>query len=247
MKTAEATMFVLHSNMLHADVTVKTIGSNGVPCLVFMPLHEGVNEFLHYALSSELLEQLERGRIRFYICATCDDVWDDNEVSNHEKMQLYESWMQFLQQELVPYIRSVTFMEQVMVCGIDIGAMHAMNLYLRIPEYIRKVLCLSGIYKISHYIPYYYDELILKNTPEVILRNLHGEKVKAYQNTNMVLCSGRYPMAPEAEGNLRELEEVLRLKDIPVIVEYWDYDAGTGWKWWTRQLDYFIPLLIGST
>ena len=54
-------------------------------------------------------------------------------------------------------------------------------------------------------------------------------------------------MAPEAEGNLRELEEVLRLKDIPVIVEYWDYDAGTGWKWWTRQLDYFIPLLIGST
>ena len=26
MKTAEATMFVLHSNMLHADVTVKTIG-----------------------------------------------------------------------------------------------------------------------------------------------------------------------------------------------------------------------------
>ena len=83
MKTAEATMFVLHSNMLHADVTVKTIGSNGVPCLVFMPLHEGVNEFLHYALSSELLEQLERGRIRFYICATCEDVYKRQRQFTH--------------------------------------------------------------------------------------------------------------------------------------------------------------------
>ena len=48
-------------------------------------------------------------------------------------------------------------------------------------------MCIRDSYKISHYIPYYYDELILKNTPEVILRNLHGEQVKAYQNTNMAV------------------------------------------------------------
>ena len=38
----------------------------------------------------------------------------------------------------------------------------------------------------------------------------------------------------------RELEEILRDKDIPAWVDYWGSDVSHDWPWWHRQLVYFM-------
>ena len=189
---------------------------------------------------------LNRNQVRFFLC-DCFQDWTSDAITHQERMAAYEKWLQFLQFEMVPYIRSLSFTNDFMVCGIEVGALHAMNIFLRLPQVINKVLCLSGIYKPSYYVKRYYDEYMLKNTPGIFLRSLDEEQLALYRKANIILCASRHPSEHMMETYLHEMEEILRIKDIPALVEYWEYEALSNWDWWSRQLDYFLPLLLSRS
>jgi esterase/lipase superfamily enzyme len=41
----------------------------------------------------------------------------------------------------------------------------------------------------------------------------------------------------------RELEAILRAKDIPAIVDYWGHDVDHDWPWWRVMLPHYLERL----
>ncbi|MBP3466141.1 MAG: hypothetical protein J6K01_00820 [Paludibacteraceae bacterium] len=42
----------------------------------------------------------------------------------------------------------------------------------------------------------------------------------------------------------RELEAVLREKNIPAWIDYWGKDVSHDWVWWQRQIVYFFDKIL---
>ena len=46
--------------------------------------------------------------------------------------------------------------------------------------------------------------------------------------------------------SLKYLESVFREKGIHAWCDFWGYDVNHDWPWWFRQMDYFLPFLLGD-
>jgi esterase/lipase superfamily enzyme len=44
-------------------------------------------------------------------------------------------------------------------------------------------------------------------------------------------------------ADTRAMEEVLRAKGIPAIVDFWGEDVDHNWPWWRRMLPYYLERL----
>ncbi len=56
----------------------------------------------------------------------------------------------------------------------------------------------------------------------------------------LVFCCGQGAWEERMLAETRELEQILREKDIPAWVDYWGTDVSHDWPWWHRQLQYFV-------
>ena len=44
----------------------------------------------------------------------------------------------------------------------------------------------------------------------------------------------------------RDLDILLKEKDIHIWVDYWGYDVSHDWDWWFKQTAYFLPFLLNE-
>ena len=58
-----------------------------------------------------------------------------------------------------------------------------------------------------------------------------------------LLCGTRRLGGRPAAGT-RELDAVLREKNIPAWIDYWGKDVSHDWVWWQRQIVYFFDKIL---
>ena len=61
-----------------------------------------------------------------------------------------------------------------------------------------------------------------------------------YAKSKIIICIGQGPWENETLDGTRELDWVLKQKNIPAWVDYWGYDVSHDWIWWRKQLPYFL-------
>ena len=235
----QQTELLQYSAILDRNIKIKCLGSGGVICLMFPSFGNDSQTFIQKGLTQHMWRMIDQQYLSLYFVDDFDDFWTDRISSLSWKSLQYERWMIYMQFELVPYMNSLNESDQFVVCGIQTGAMYALNLYLRLPKQINQLFCMDGIYKPAYFLPNYQDAYLMKNTPSMVLYHMNEERCKLFQHHHMVFC-GNQNVRCEAD-QLREIEEILKIKGMSYEIEY--HQGDIEWSEWGRELDHYITRL----
>lgn len=239
--------FGWYSDRLHRDMPVKVYGHAGKPCLV-IPSQDGKhNDFEGFGMVGACSDFIESGRLQLF----CIDTVDTETVSckygdPRTRIETHENWVQYLVQEVLPFMRQKSGQEKAMVTGCSMGAYHAANLYFRFPDRFDRLISMSGVYNASEFMGYYMDDLVYLNSPYHSLQNLPADHpyMNLFRNNQAAICVGQGAWEDELLASTRQLDGVLKAKGIPVWVDYWGYDVNHDWNWWRVQFPYFLGKLL---
>ncbi|MDO4621501.1 MAG: alpha/beta hydrolase-fold protein [Eubacteriales bacterium] len=229
-----------YSLSMGRDMEVKTWGHAGFPVL-FIPCQDGrFYDFENYRMVDTMAPWIESGQITVYSIDTVDrETWSDPHADPRKKAELYERWLTFICDELVPFAGG-----KMMVMGCSLGATHAAILYYRCPDLFTKLLAISGIYTSTFGFGDYHDDLTYFYSPIDFLANMPADHpyIELYNQGKSVLCSGQG--AWEMPEYTKRMKQILESKGIHTWVDLWGYDVNHDWPWWYKMVDYFMHYLF---
>ena len=250
----ETQYFKQYSPALNRDMEWKVYGHGGRPVL-YIPCQDGrFFDFENFKMTDAWSPWIDSGQVMVFAVDTLDkETWSDRGGDPGWRIWRYEQWIRYLTDEMVPFIRGMVNERNgwegypgVIVFGCSLEATHAANLFFRRPDLFDGLLALSGIYTAEYGFGSYMNELVYYNSPVHSLANLPGDHpyIQMYNDRKMVICVGQGSW--EMPDSTRQLHGILRDKGINAWVDYWGHDCSHDWIWWYKQVDYFVPYLLGQ-
>ncbi|MDO5337442.1 MAG: alpha/beta hydrolase-fold protein [Eubacteriales bacterium] len=251
----EVQYYKRYSPSLGKDMEYKVYGHAGRPVL-FIPCQDGrFFDFENYHMTDVWAPWLDSGQVMVFSIDTIDkETWSDAHGDARRRICRYEQWIRYITDEMVPFMREMVNGRNgwsgypgVMVFGCSLGATHAANLFFRRPDLFDGLLALSGIYTAEYGFGSYMDDLVYANSPIHYLSNMPEDHpyIELYNLKKSVICTGQGPW--ELPQSTRELQEILKQKQIHTWVDFWGFDCSHDWPWWYKQAAYFVPYLLGES
>ena len=245
--------FKEYSQALGRDMECKVYGHAGRPVL-FIPCQDGrFFDFENYHMSYHWGPWIEEGKVMVFAIDTIDqETWSDKSGNPYWRIRRHEQWIKFITDEMAPFIREMANRcngcegyPGIIAFGCSLGATHAANLFFRFPDQFDGLLALSGIYTADYGFDGYMDELVYQNSPVHYLSNMPADHpyIGRYNRNKGIICVGQGPW--ERPETTFALQEIFRNKGINTWVDVWGYDCAHDWPWWYKQVEYFLPKLLG--
>ena len=245
--------FKEYSQALGRDMECKVYGHAGRPVL-FIPCQDGrFFDFENYHMSYHWAPWIEEGKAMVFAIDTIDqETWSDKSGNPYWRIRRHEQWIKFITDEMAPFIREMANRcngwegyPGIIAFGCSLGATHAANLFFRFPDQFDGLLALSGIYTADYGFDGYMDELVYQNSPVHYLSNMPADHpyIGRYNRNKGIICVGQGPW--ERPETTFALQEIFRNKGINTWVDVWGYDCAHDWPWWYKQVEYFLPRLLG--
>ena len=243
-----------YSPALGRDMECKIYGHGGRPVL-YIPCQDGrFFDFENFHMHETWAPWIDRGDVIVFTIDTIDrETWSDANGDPYWRIRRYEQWIRYITDEMVPFMRKTvndrngwTGYPDVIAFGCSLGATHASNLYFRRPDLFDGVLALSGVYSASYGFGDYMDDIVYINSPVDYLANMPENRpyIELYNQKNAIFCTGQGPW--EIPDSTRQLQQILEQKHIDAWVDYWGHDVSHDWPWWHKQVEYFVPYLLGQ-
>lgn len=244
-----------YSWQLGRDMEFKIYGHAG-KVMLYIPCQNGrFFDFENFKMLDKMRPWIEAGRLQVFSVDTLDsETWSNQWGDCRRRIERHEQWINYLVQEIVPQMmarareRNQEENPKCMTFGTSLGAMHAANLFFRFPDIFDMGLALSGVYDAHFAFGDYMDDLVYLNSPVDSLKNMPWDHpyMELYRRSRMIICVGQGAWEDELLIGTRKLDAVLKEKQIPVWVDFWGYDVCHDWDWWYRQVDYYLPKLLGE-
>lgn len=245
--------FKQYSPSLGRDMECKIYGHKGRPVL-FIPCQDGrFFDFENYRMADVWAPWIDAGEVMVCAIDTLDaETWSNTNGDARWRINRHKQWIRYITDELVPFLRQVTNERNgwsgypgIMTFGCSLGATHAANLYFRRPDLFDGLLALSGIYTAEYGFGSYMDELVYENSPLHYLGGMPTDHpyIPLYNLKKAIICCGQGPW--EMPDSTKALQQILADKGIHAWVDLWGMDCSHDWYWWYRQVEYFVPYLLG--
>lgn len=174
-----------YSNTLDRNIMVEVTGHWGHPILMFPSSGGQYTQNTDFGLNASVMHLVEEGRVKLYNVETIDMMSFYNDDLNSEtKIHNYELYMQFLQNEFIPYIQRECNTHRIAVSGVSFGGFHAANTAFRFPDVISHLIAMSAAFNIRNMAPLSEDMRIYFNCPDEYMQNEEGWK---YNHMQIVL------------------------------------------------------------
>lgn len=235
-----------YSNSLGRDMEYKVYGSKGHGVLVFPSQNGRFYDYQDFDMVSVLSQFIDAGQIHLICVDSIDkETWSDEGGDEHKRISLHERWFKYITDELIPQVRLTTD-ERLFVTGCSMGGFHAANFFFRRPDLFSTLLSLSGLYYAGFFFHNYHDPLIYDNSPFDFIRNMPDDHpyVDIYRHRTIIMCVGQGAWEDELLDSTRQMDSLLKSKQIPAWVDYWGYDVSHDWVWWRKQVYYFMNILL---
>lgn len=253
----EMQYFKSYSPSLNKEMECKVYGHAGRPVL-FIPCQDGrFFDFENYKMTDVWAPWIESGQVMVFSIDTIDlETWSDTWGNAEWRIDRYEQWISYITNEMVPFIQHMVRERNgayastgILAFGCSLGATHAANLYYRFPNLFDSMLALSGIYTAEFGFGTFMNEKVYQNSPVHYLANLPEDHyfIPMYNENNggrAVICVGLG--AWEVPDTTRQMADILRAKNIHTWVDFWGTDSVHDWDWWYKQVNYFVPWLLGQ-
>ncbi len=209
------------------------------PAFLFFPFDgEHYLGYEEHGAIDALRYYLDAGRIKIFTVSSIErETWLSDTGDARKKSIRHQQYNRYITEEVVPFIaRNMRSSHPtVYTCGISIGALHAVNSFLRRPDLFDGTIGLSGRYDLKTYTAGYYDNDVYFNSPIDYLANLTGPALTSLRQKHKVYLlsgtgEGEDPDASWAMGQL------MGTKGIPNWVDLWGADFGHTWETWLAML-----------
>lgn len=239
--------FKHYSSHLNRDMEFKVYGHSGRPVL-FIPCQAGrFFDFENFHMIDHWGKWIEEGRCTVYSIDTIDnEAWAAQGADNRWRIENHERWYNYVVEEMVPTIHSMSGQQGIMTFGASMGAMHAANLFFRRPDLFDSIFAISGLYDSQDFFGGYMDDLIYNNCPVHYLANmpLDHHYIDMYNNRKILIVVGQGKWEGPLIESTRRLEHVLRGKGIGAQVDYWGFDVDHDWPWWYKMVEHYVPQFL---
>jgi len=230
------------SPSLNKEMPIVTYGYYGFAVLLIPTAGADYLEYERFQMMDALAPLIDAGKIKvFSIDSINKESWMNNEMLPEHKAIRHNQFNNYVFNEVIPFIRNGSSNETyVYTSGASLGALHAMNLFLKRPDIINGTISMSGVYDLTEYTKGYWDEQVYFNSPIHYIPNLNDhsylEKIKASQHIHIYTGSGSFE-DPEAN---RRFSQVLWDKGIWHDLDIWGADINHDWPTWRAMLPYIL-------
>lgn len=239
-----------YSPSLDRDMALKVYGHWGQPIIVFPTSRGSYLDYEGMGMVSAIASFIDGGRIKLFCVDSIDaHSWYDFGVPPAERNARHERYDRYITEEVVPFIRRHCndARLRIMTHGCSMGALHAVNFFLRHPDCFAGTIALSGLYRLDR--PEFGmngDDLaaVYFNSPVTYLPGMTDAwYLERYRAGTIIVCVGQGPWEDEAIEDTRSLDHIFQEKGIPAWVDYWGHDVNHDWPWWYKQMNYFLGRL----
>ena len=239
--------FKHYSSFLNRDMEFKVYGHSGRPVL-FIPCQGGrFFDFENFHMIDYWAKWIEEGRCTVYSVDSIDnEAWAAQGADNRWRIENHERWYNYVVEELVPTIHSMSGDQGIVTFGASMGAMHAANLFFRRPDLFGGVFAISGLYDSPEFFGDYCDDLVYNNSPVYYLANMPHDHhyIDMYNHRQILIVVGQGRWEGPLIESTRRLDAVLRQKGIHAQVDYWGYDVDHDWPWWFKMVEHYAPQFL---
>ena len=248
----ETQYFKFYSPTLERDMECKVYGHAGRPVL-FIPCQNGrFFDFENFHMTDVWRPWIDAGRVMVFSVDTLDqETWSNLSGDAGWRSWRHEQWMQYIFNEVVPFIRSTVNARNgwtgdpgVIAFGCSLGATHAVNLFFRRPDLFDGLLALSGIYTSSYGFGEYRDDKVYLNSPLESLAGVPADHpyIRLYNEHRGIIVVGQGDW--ELPETTYRLKDICESKGIQVWFDIWGHDSKHDWDWWYKQTAYHLPHLL---
>ena len=242
MDVEEHTWF---SPALGHDMSLKVYGRDGRPLVAF-PSQEGRYwDFEDRGMVDACAGFIDRGRVRIVAVDGIDwQTWANWNAHPGERARRHDDYDRYLANEVVPFVRDLTGRETAWATGASMGAFHAANALFRHPDLFDGLVAMSGLYQLRMFIGDAVDDAVYFNSPLLFLPGLEDPwYLDRFRAAKIAIVVGQGAWEEEMVADTKALEEILRAKSIPAVVDYWGHDVNHDWPWWRKMLPHYLELL----
>lgn len=231
-----------HSPSLNMDMPIATYGHYGFALLMIPTAGADFLEYERFQLIDALSPMINAGKMKvFSVNSINKESWLHPTMRGEHKAIRHNQFNQYIFNEVIPFIRNHTSEGTfIYTCGASLGALHAMNLFLKKPDLLNGVISMSGVYDLTEYTKGFYDEQVYYNSPIHYIPNLtdnwYLERIRASNHIHIYTGSGAYE-DPDAN---RRFSQVLWDKGIGHDLDIWGPDVIHDWPTWRNMLPYII-------
>ena len=224
------------------NMPVVTYGHYGFALLLIPTAGADYLEYERFNLINAIAPLIDAGKLKvFSINSMNNESWMNKAMLGEHRAINHNRFNQYVYNEVIPFIRnSVGNDTFIYTCGASFGALHAMNLFLKRPDFINGVISMSGVYDLTEYTNGFWDEQVYFNSPMHYVANLNDsyylDKIKASHHIHIYTGGGDYE---DPDANKR-FSDLLWQKSIWHDLQIWGQDVKHEWPTWLHMLPYIL-------
>jgi esterase/lipase superfamily enzyme len=213
-------------------------GHAGARVLVFPTSMGRFFEWEDRGMVAALAGSIEMGGLQLFCVDSVDqESWYAEGKHPADCAVRHEQYEHYLLSEVLPFSEQRNTNPFLIVTGASFGAYHAMNLALRHPHRVGRVLAMAGLYDIKRMTGGYDDTRVYANDPShYMLNSLPADHLEAIRNIDIIMAIGRDD--PNRADN-EHLSGALWRQDIWHAFRLWDGWAHD-WPWWRDMVTLYI-------
>ena len=230
------------SPALNKEMPIATYGYYGFALLMIPTAGSDYLEYERFQLIDELAPFINAGKIKVFSINSINlESWMNNDMLPEHKAIRQNQFNEYVYNEVVPFIRNHTSNNtMIYTCGASLGALHAMNLFLKRPDLLNGTISMSGVYDLTEYTKGFWDEQVYYNSPIHYMPNLTDhfflDKIKASHHIHIFSGAGDHE---DPEANKR-FSQVLWNKGVWNDLEIWGADIKHDWPTWRSMLPFIL-------
>jgi esterase/lipase superfamily enzyme len=233
------------SDALGHEMWLKVYGHDGRPVIAFPSQDGRYFDWEGWGMVDAVASLIEGGRLRLVAVDSIDwQSWTNADSPPGDRARRHEAYDRYLATELIPFVTSLTGADRAWATGASMGAFHAVNVVFRHPDLFDGLVAMSGLYRLRHFIGDYVDDAVYFNSPLHYMPALEDPwYLSRLREAKLAIVVGQGAWEEEMLEDTRELEAILRAKEIPAIVDYWGHDVNHDWPWWRVMLPHYLERL----
>lgn len=227
------------------DMELLVFGHSGAKVLVF-PTRDGrFHEYEDLGLVAALQPRIEAGELQlFCVDSAYHQTFYAIELAPPQRVARHRDYEQYLITEVVPLMRYLNPLGQMVAHGCSLGAFHAATLAFRHPQLFNRLVAFSGRYDLTLEVEHFrnlldghYDQDVYFHTPTHFLPNLQCPTLLRHlRQLDVTLVIGS---EDPFLANNRALQQILDGKGIRNSLHEWPERAHRG-SYWRRMAPLYL-------
>lgn len=212
-------------------------GHGGARVIAFPTSQGSFHEWEDRGMVHALRHHLESGWLHLTCVSNVDgESWYSNSHP-YWRVRRHDQYDRYLLNEVLPFTWHRNPTPYLITVGASFGAYYALDFGLRYPQWVNRVISMSGLTDIRKFCHGYHDDLIYFHNPVEFIPNEHeGWRLDALRRQDIVLAVGN------GDGLVhqnRELSGKLWQKGIGNALREWDGFAHD-WPVWHKMINLYI-------